>query len=90
MNDDRTYWQLATHCCRSCFGRVLLGESAGGLRIYRCAQCGSQGDSDSAAGICCCGIRLKTGQDAGVRCVVNDQPSADCPLEVVAEVVSDY
>jgi hypothetical protein len=84
-DDDRPFWQLAAHCCRSCFGRVLLGESADGQRVYRCAQCGARGDSDDASIVWCCGIRLKTGADAGVRCVVNNASSPECPLEIVAE-----
>ena len=90
MNDDRPFWQLAAHCCRSCFGRVLLADSTAGQRIYRCAQCGAQAHGEGASVICCCGIRLKTGADAGVRCVVNDKPSPECPLEVVAEQVSNH
>jgi hypothetical protein len=62
-----------------------MGKSIDGRRVYRCAQCGARGDSDDASVICCCGIRLKTGADAGVRCVVNDAPSPECPLEIVAE-----
>jgi hypothetical protein len=85
MNDERILWQLAAHCCRSCFGRVLLGHSTDGRRIYRCAQCGARADGDDTSVICCCGIRLKTGADAGVRCVANGAPSAECPLEIVAE-----
>jgi hypothetical protein len=84
MSVDRPFWQLAAHCCRSCFGRVLLGESADGQRVYRCAQCGARGAGAVATVICCCGIRLKTGADAGVRCMVNEVPSPDCLLEVVA------
>jgi hypothetical protein len=85
MNGERPLWQLAAHCCRSCLGRVLLGKSTDGWRIYRCAQCGARGDGEDASVICCCGIRLKTGADAGVRCVVNDAPSPACPLEILAE-----
>jgi hypothetical protein len=88
MSGERPFWQLAAHCCRSCFGRVLLGESTDGQRVYRCAQCGARGHGDDASVICCCGIRLRTGVDAGVRCVLNEAPSPECPLEIVAEQVS--
>ncbi|MBB5456767.1 DNA-directed RNA polymerase subunit RPC12/RpoP [Paraburkholderia sp. Cpub6] len=84
MNDSDTYWQLSEHCCRACFGRVLVADSPDGRSRYRCAQCGARGEGRDASIICCCGIRLKTGADAGVRCMLNDAPSPEWTSEVVA------
>jgi hypothetical protein len=90
MKDESVSWQLAPHCCGSCFGRVLRANSPDGRHVFRCAQCGVCAEGGEPSVICCCGIRLKTGEDAGVRCVVNKTPSTECPLEVVAEQVSNH
>jgi hypothetical protein len=88
MNENRQPWRLTSHICRRCMGRILVGETADGGRVYRCAQCGHAAEGDAAPAVCCCGIRLKTGADAGVRCVINEERTLECPYEVVAEQVA--
>jgi hypothetical protein len=47
-------WQLAMHCCKFCFGRVLTRSISGVVVEVRCAECGehAQGPVDE---ICACG-----------------------------------
>lgn len=66
-----------------CFGRVLMRETFGRRRVYRCACCGIEAEGRSEAVICSCGIRLKTGVDAGIRCQVSE-PTPEFPAQVVA------
>lgn len=82
-------WELTDHCCRACFGRVLRREADDGERlVYRCANCGAEAEGRRESVLCCCGIKLKTGADAGIRCVVNNAPSPECPSQIVAEQVA--
>ena len=81
-------WELTDHVCRVCFGRILRRKTDDGERlVYRCANCGTESEGRRETVLCCCGIKLKTGTDAGIRCVVNDNRSPECPSEIVAEQV---
>ena len=53
-------------------------------RIYRCSGCGVEKEGRSEAAICACGIKLKTGVDAGIRCELNPDRSPEWPAEVTA------
>lgn len=77
-------WVIEDHVCRCCFGRVLMREMFDRRRIYRCSNCGAESEGKSAASICACGIKLKTGIDAGIRCQVHEAPSPEFPSQVVA------
>jgi hypothetical protein len=85
--DQQPQWTLTEHCCRCCFGRVLFRKTFDGRKLYRCANCGVEREGKDETSICSCGIKLKTRIDAGIRCVRNDQPSPECPVEIVAEQV---
>jgi len=76
-------WSIEPHCCRVCFGRVLMRETFDRRRIYRCSNCGVEAEGRTAAAICACGIKLKTGVDAGLRCETSDAPTPEFPSEVV-------
>lgn len=67
-----------------CFGRVLMRETFDRRRIYRCSNCGVEAEGKSEVAICCCGMKLKTGIDAGIRC----QPSADRSPEWPSEITA--
>lgn len=82
---DEFDWRLTAHACRACFGRVLMRTTFEGKRVYRCANCGVEREGADERAICTCGLKLKTGRDAGVRCVVNADRSPEMPYEVVAE-----
>lgn len=82
--DDGPLWALTAHCCRVCFGRVLMRETFDRRRVYRCAGCGIEREGKTEAAICSCGIRLKTGIDAGIRCRVQAEPTPEFPAQVVA------
>lgn len=77
-------WVIEDHCCRACFGRVLMRETFDLRRIYRCSNCGAEAEGKTAAAICSCGIKLKTGVDAGIRCQVHAEPTPEFPSQVVA------
>lgn len=80
-------WAIEDHVCRICFSRILSMPAEGRGRIYRCAGCGEQATSANPSSICACGIKLKNGRDLGVRCVINDAPSPEAPVQVVARQV---
>jgi hypothetical protein len=82
---DQPFWQMTDHCCRACFGRVLYRETFDHRHVYRCAQCGVEREGKGTVSICCCGIKLKGGKDAGVRCTVNGERSPEFPSEIIAE-----
>ena len=78
------HWAITDHVCRVCFSRVLVRETFDRRRIYRCAGCGIEKEGRSEAAVCCCGIKLKTGVDAGIRCELNTNRSPEWPAEVTA------
>lgn len=80
-------WRIADHVCRVCFSRVLVRETFDRRRIYRCAGCGVEAEGRSEAAVCCCGIKLKTGIDAGIRCQPNTDQRPEFPSEIVASQV---
>ena len=83
-NNDQPFWSLTSHCCRACFGRVLHRETFDHRHVYRCAQCGAEQEGKGTVALCCCGIKLRGGKDAGVRCMVNGERSPEFPSEIVA------
>jgi predicted amidophosphoribosyltransferase len=84
MADD-ALWTKTDHVCRVCFGRVLRRPHFDGGTIVQCADCGLEAVGTHRA-ICCCGI--KRGPFEKLRCVRQDKPSPEFPLEVVAVEVS--
>ena len=81
-------WVITDHICRVCFGRVLMREAFDHKRTYRCSCCGIEADGRTEAAVCCCGIKLKTGVDAGIRCGPNTDKSPEFPSEIVATQAS--
>lgn len=77
-------WAITPHICRVCFSRILVRETFDRRRIYRCSGCGAEAEGRSESAVCCCGIKLKTGVDAGIRCEVNQDRSPEWPAEVTA------
>ena len=77
-------WAITDHVCRVCLARVLARETFDRRRIYRCSGCGIEKEGRSEAAICACGIKLKTGVDAGIRCELNPDRSPEWPAEVTA------
>lgn len=80
-------WRIEDHVCRVCFSRVLSRPGEDGGRLYRCSGCGTEAVGHAASSICACGLKLKNGRDLGVRCVVNESPSPEAPVQVVARQV---
>lgn len=86
-HDDGHDWRMTSHVCRVCFGRVLR-RLEGDRRIYRCSNCGIEQEGHDSRVICACGMKLKTGANAGLRCVPNLKPTPEFPAQVVVEQVS--
>lgn len=82
--EPQSGWQITSHICRVCFGRVLMREAFDRRKTYRCSCCGAEADGASEAAVCCCGIKLKTGIDAGIRCTPNEARSPEFPAEITA------
>lgn len=82
--DTGQVWAITDHVCRCCFGRVLMRETFDRRRIYRCSNCGIEQEGRTEASICCCGIKLKTKVDAGIRCVRAEAPTPEFPAEITA------
>lgn len=80
-------WRIEDHVCRVCFNRVLSRPADEGGRIYRCTGCGLEAAGHAPSVVCACGMRLKNGRDLGVRCVLNESPSPEAPVQVVARQV---
>jgi hypothetical protein len=78
-------YEVQDHVCRACFGRVLKHTDLSGQRhIFTCSNCGLAAPGRNAHAICACGIRLKGGRDAGIRCERNTAPTPEFPSEIVA------
>lgn len=93
MADSSTQlWTLTDHVCRVCFGRILrtsADENApAGVHRYRCSNCGVEASARQVSSVCSCGLRLKSGKDAGIRCERNTEPTPEFPSEVVASQVA--
>ena len=74
-------WLITDHVCRICLGRVLRSTDH---KQVRCADCGLV-ESGTPHAICCCGVRLATGKDAGLRCKLNETKAPDVPQQVCVE-----
>lgn len=85
--ETRPLWALTDHVCRCCFGRVLVRETFDHRRVYRCSNCGVEQEGRSEAAICACGLKLKTGVDAGIRCQRQEAPTPELPAEITAAQV---
>jgi hypothetical protein len=90
MSDQSPLWALTDHCCRVCFSRVLVRETFDHRKIYRCAGCGIEKEGRAPSVICSCGIKLKTGADAGLRCAKNENVTPEFPSEITAISAYDY
>lgn len=76
-------YELVDHACKFCFGRIAA-EIKDGKRtgVYRCMECGMEGRNGYKS-LCCCGMTLRPGQDAGLRCIRNADQTAEFPSEIV-------
>lgn len=77
-------WDISDHVCRACLGRILIDRKA---HTARCSNCGITADDTNPRSLCACGTKLRGGQDAGIRCIRNPEPSPDFPAEIVATEV---
>lgn len=89
MDDRKTDALMAyfftDHACRICGGRVMCYVHFDRRRTYRCACCEVEREGKEETVICACGTKLKTGKDAGLRCVRNAERSPEFPDAIVIE-----
>lgn len=87
LGEASATWRLTAHCCRVCFARILARPDAGET-LYRCSNCGLEARSTRPETLCACGITLRGGRNAGLRCVPNPAPTPECPSLIVVEEVA--
>lgn len=100
IHSEQEYiWRLEPHVCRHCFARIASAKTEHG-RLYRCTNCGLEGEGGKPGVVCACGIKLRKARadgrsgeamiDAGVRCHPNPDPSPSNPsLYVASYAVAD-
>lgn len=88
IKPDDMLWKLTDHCCRVCFGRVLVRETFDMRKVYRCANCGVEREGRDSRVICSCGLRLLMGQTGLLRCERNTSKTPEFPSEIVAGAVN--
>lgn len=81
-------WVFTDHICRVCFGRVMKRTTFDHRKVYKCSNCETEVEGDSSQCLCCCGIKLRKSQDAGIRCILNPKRTPENPAVVVAEQLS--
>ncbi len=74
-------WKISNHICKLCMGR-LLEKKEDNKRIVRCSDCGYE-QQGHVKSLCCCGVKLKTGKDAGFRCIENPNKKPGFLSEIV-------
>ena len=80
-------WILTAHVCRICFARVLTRTTFDHRKIFKCSNCETEVQAEHVTGLCCCGMKLRGGKDAGVRCVENTKRVPENPAHIVAQQV---
>lgn len=83
---DRRLWKITPHVCSRCLGRVLVADNADGTQTARCSNCGLEAGGGHKA-ICACGLKLKSGRSAGLRCTINPNRTDELPSEIVASAL---
>lgn len=83
-------WIFTDHCCRRCYGRVMLRVDATPYPfIHRCAICGLEASGPVEA-ICACGLKLRNGGDGRFRCRPAPPGTPDgFPEVVIAQFADD-
>lgn len=89
VRDPGPLLALEPHVCRHCFGRLLSTDAGTGFRRFVCSNCGAEAVGAAPDVLCACGMRLKQrgpggGDDAGVRCGPNPNPTPEMPSQIVA------
>jgi hypothetical protein len=77
-----SFWKIEQHACRICFGRILSRKQADGTVISRCSECGTEVDGKPEK-LCCCGVKLNGGKNAGLRCKENPNKTPEAPAEII-------
>jgi hypothetical protein len=78
-------WEITDHVCRVCLGRVLRRDDDLLGSVYRCADCGEE-VTGKVENLGACGVRLRTGRNAGLRCV-RHLATPESPSEVIVKFV---
>jgi hypothetical protein len=90
----RAGFALVPHVCRACHSRLACMTHEDGSRAFECTNCGLVAAGESAAVLCCCGMKIRRPQkggqsgtvlvDAGIRCISNPVITPEFPSLFVA------
>lgn len=75
-------WEITDHACRACLGRILTRKRDDGVLESRCSECGLHAEGGHRK-LCACGVKLRTGKNAGLRCVRNSDVRPEAPAEII-------
>lgn len=81
-------WSLTDHCCRICWGRVLVRTTFESKKIFKCSNCDHEVISEHVHDLCACGAKMRTNKDLGLRCVVNTERSPELPNAIIATQIA--
>ena len=79
-------WAITDHLCRICFGRLMSRKLENGRLVVKCAECAAAVEG-SNLDLCCCGVALQSGANAGLRCMKNDARTPEQPQEIIVRHV---
>jgi hypothetical protein len=73
-------WQLTSHACRHCLGRLLTRQHGGNIDT-QCAEC-EQNVAGPVDALCCCGVECGTAGRV-LECFKNNQIDKRIPQAVL-------
>lgn len=79
-------WSVVDHLCRICFGRLMIRRAESGKLVVKCAECDAAIEG-SHLDICCCGVTLQSGANAGLRCMKNEARTPEQPQAIIVRHV---
>lgn len=80
---DRRLWRFTDHVCRHCLSRLLVADNPDGTQSHKCSNCEAEAVGEHSK-LCACGLKLKNGKSAGLRCTRNPNPTTEMPARIVA------
>jgi hypothetical protein len=86
MSLSASYWKIEPHACRICFGRILSRTMPDGSTVSRCSECDTEVEGGPHK-LCCCGVKLNGGKNAGLRCLPNPNKTPEAPAAIVVRKV---
>jgi hypothetical protein len=76
------------HACRLCFGRIITIAHPDKPQEQMCYECGEK-VVGRVQDLCCCGVKLRNGKNAGLRCEPNPNVTPEVPALIVVRRVDE-